>query len=77
MPHSFPEMAEKLIEADIVLGNKNNKLLVSSLNECFANSCRTLNMEQHKSGEALISSGISKFEERPKNIPFSPLSLAV
>ncbi|MBR5247321.1 MAG: tRNA (N(6)-L-threonylcarbamoyladenosine(37)-C(2))-methylthiotransferase MtaB [Clostridia bacterium] len=68
MPQSFPEMAEKLIEADIVLGNKNNKFLVSSLNNFFASSCRTLNMEQHQSGEALISSGISRFEERTRAI---------
>ncbi len=68
MPQSFPEMAEKLCEADIVLGNKNNKFLVSSLNEYFSSSCRTLNMEQHKSGEALVSSGISRFEERTRAI---------
>lgn len=68
MPQSFPEMAEKLIEADIVLGNKNNKYLVSSLNEFFVNSCRTLNMEQHQSGEPLVSSGISRFEERTRAI---------
>ncbi len=68
MPQSFPEMAEKLIEADIVLGNKNNKLLVSSLNEHFADCCRTLHMEQHQSGEALVSSGISNFEERTRAI---------
>ena len=68
MPQSFPEMAEKLCEADIVLGNKNNKFLVSSLDEYFSSSCRTLHMEQHKSGEALVSSGISRFEERTRAI---------
>lgn len=66
MPQSFPEMAEKLTEADIVLGNKNNKLLVSSLNEYFGASCRVLHMEQHESGEPLISSGITSFEERTR-----------
>lgn len=66
MPQSFPEMAEKLLEADIVLGNKNNKLLVSSLNEFFGASCRVLHMEQHESGEPLISSGITSFEERTR-----------
>ena len=66
MPQSFPEMAEKLTEADIVLGNKNNKLLVSSLNEYFGESCRVLHMEQHESGEPLISSGITSFEERTR-----------
>lgn len=68
MPQSFPEMAEKLIEADIILGNKNNKFLVSSLNEYFSSYCRILNMEQHQSGEALVSSGISRFEERTRAI---------
>ena len=66
MPQSFPEMAEKLTEADIVLGNKNNKLLVSSLNEYFSTSCRVLHLEQHESGEALVSSGITSFEERTR-----------
>ena len=66
MPQSFPEMAEQLIEADIVLGNKNNKLLVSSLNEYFSASCRVIHLEQHQSGEALVSSGISDFEERTR-----------
>ncbi len=66
MPQSFPEMAEKLTEADIILGNKNNKLLVSSLNEYFGECCRVLHLEQHQSGEALFSSGISDFEERTR-----------
>ena len=68
MPQSFPEMAEKLTEADIVLGNKNNKLLVKALNEHFSAGCRTLYMEQHQSGESLVSLGISKFEERTRAI---------
>ncbi len=68
MPQSFPEMAEKLTEADIVLGNKNNKLLVSSLNKFFSDGCRALHMEQHQSGEPLVSSGISSFEERTRAI---------
>ncbi len=68
MPQSFPEMAEKLTEADIVLGNKNNRLLVSSLNEFFSDGCRTLHMEQHQSGEPLVSSGISSFDERTRAI---------
>ncbi len=68
MPQSFPEMAEKLVEADIVLGNKNNKLLVKALNDHFAIGCRTLYMEQHESGEPLVSSGISTFKERTRAI---------
>lgn len=66
MPQSFPEMAEKLTEADIVLGNKNNKLLVSALNEYFVNHNRVLHLEQHEKGESLVSSGITNFEERTR-----------
>ncbi len=66
MPQSFPQMAEALVEADIVLGNKNNKLLVSSLNEYYESNSRILHMEQHQSGEPLISSGIKNFEERTR-----------
>ncbi len=66
MPQSFPEMAENLTEADIVLGNKNNKMLVSSLDEYFGASCRVLHLEQHQNGESLVSSGISSFEERTR-----------
>lgn len=66
MPQSFPEMAEKLIEADIVLGNRNNCHLVETLNT-YLNSCeRVLNMAQHQSNEPLISIGISTFEERTR-----------
>lgn len=68
MPQSFPEMAEGLSEADIVLGNKNNKLLIKALNEYFESGCRCLRLEQHQSGEPLVSSGISSFEERTRAI---------
>lgn len=66
MPQSFPEMAEKLTEADIVLGNRNNKMLVNSLNEYFAGDCRVMHLTQHASGESLISTGITDFEERTR-----------
>lgn len=68
MPQSFPEMAESLTEADIVLGNRSNYLLVQSLEEYFVSGCRVLHLNQHKSGEALISSGITDFEERTRAI---------
>lgn len=68
MPQSFPEMAEKLVEADIVLGNKNNRLLVSSLNKYFTDKFRILCINQHESGEPLVSTGISNFEERTRAI---------
>ena len=66
MPQSFPEMAKKLTEADIVLGNRNNSKLVESLSEYFNDDGRVLHLDCHKSGEALISSGITDFEERTR-----------
>lgn len=68
MPQSFPEMAEKLTEADIVLGNRNNGLLIQSLNEYFISHNRILHLNQHKSGEAFCGFGITDFEERTRAI---------
>lgn len=66
MPQSFPEMAKKLTEADIVLGNRNNSKLVESLSEYFNDDGRVLYLDCHKSGEGLISPGITDFEERTR-----------
>lgn len=68
MPQSFPEMAEKLSEADIILGNKNNKMLVPSLNDFFVSHNRILHLNQHEKGEDFHSSGITDFEERTRAI---------
>lgn len=68
VPQSFPEDAEKLTEADIVLGNRNNSKLAAALNEYFQKGERVLNMTEHEKNEALISSGITDFEERTRAI---------
>lgn len=68
MPQSFPEMAENLSEADIVLGNKNNKLLVPALEEFFISHNRILHLEQHEKDEKFYSFGITDFEERTRAI---------
>lgn len=68
MPQSFPEMAEKLSEADIILGNKNNKMLVPSLNDFFVSHNRILHLNQHEKGEDFCSLGITDFEERTRAI---------
>ena len=68
LPQSFPDAAGELNEADIVLGNRNNSRLTAALNEYFISGHRVLGMAQHESGEPLISSGISDFEERTRAI---------
>lgn len=68
MPQSFPDMAKALFEADIVLGNRCNSKLAKSLKEHFESKSRVLEMCEHKSGEPLISSGITEFEERTRAV---------
>lgn len=66
MPQSFPQMAKDLSEADIVIGNKNNKLIVNALRDYLNGDGRVILTEQHESGEPLVSCGISHFEERTR-----------
>ncbi|MCH5191412.1 MAG: tRNA (N(6)-L-threonylcarbamoyladenosine(37)-C(2))-methylthiotransferase MtaB [Oscillospiraceae bacterium] len=68
LPQSFPDAAKELNEADIVLGNRSNGRLTAALNEYFISGHRVLGLAQHESGEPLISSGISDFEERTRAI---------
>ena len=68
MPQSFPKMAENLVEAQIVLGNINNNLIVLALQEYFKTNKRVLWMEQHSKGEKFKSLGISDFDERTRAI---------
>lgn len=68
LPQSFPDAASDLTDADIVLGNRSNGRLVSSLDEYFISGQRVLGLARHESGDPLISSGISAFEERTRAI---------
>ena len=66
MPQSFPDMAKDLIEADIVLGNKSNRLLVSSVDDYIKHGNRLFLASEHNEGDSLISSGITRFDERTR-----------
>ncbi len=68
LPQSFPEMAESLTEADIVLGNKNNNLLIFAIEEYFTSHGRVLHMERHRGKEDFKGFGITNFEERTRAI---------
>lgn len=68
MPQAFPDMAESLCEADIVIGNKNNKEIVPKLNKYLSEHQRTVNIEQHEAGEPFYCSPISGFNERTRAI---------
>lgn len=66
VPQAYPEKARELIEADIVLGNKSNHLLASSLDEFFTSGCRVFGVSEHKKGDPFCVQTISRFEERTR-----------
>ena len=47
MPQAYPEKSKELLEADIVLGNKNNSLLPELLTQYCKDSKRIFNVSEH------------------------------
>ena len=68
MPQAFPEDAEKLTEADIVLGNKNNHQLFDLIKEYYETCNRVIKVEQHKTGDGFVPCKINNFEGRTRAI---------
>ena len=66
MPQAYPENSESLVEADIVIGNKNNDTLIRVLNEFFAKKERLVNIELHKNGDPFRGTLISDFQNRTR-----------
>lgn len=66
VPQAYPEKAKELIEADIVIGNKNNQELFSVLEEHFTKGCRVFEVSEHKKGDAFCGDTITYFEERTR-----------
>ena len=64
MPQAFPKDAEKLIEADIVLGNKNDGDILDLINRYNIEKQRILEINEHKTGDAFSKCSISKFNDR-------------
>lgn len=68
MPQAFPEDAEALKEADIVLGNKNNIRLPEFIERYFSCGQRVIEIETHETGDKFIGDKISGFEGRTRAI---------
>ena len=68
MPQAFPEDARKLIEADIVIGNKNNAVLFDCLDEYFKSCNRIVKIETHLKGDPFAPCKIKDFEGRTRAI---------
>ena len=66
MPQAFPEYGRKLDEADIVIGNKSNRLLHSYIMQYINGSGRIFAVDEHKTGDAFCGDVISSFRERTR-----------
>lgn len=64
MPQAFPKEAEELIQADIVLGNKNDGDILALINQYNINKNRVIAIDSHKTGDAFKECSITKFSER-------------
>lgn len=68
MPQAFPQDAENLEQADIVLGNKNNFRLFDLINRYFSCGQRIIDIEEHKTGDKFSGGDISGFEHRTRAV---------
>lgn len=64
MPQAFPEESKNLIEADIVLGNKNNSDILNLINKHNIEKNRTIEISKHEAGDKFGECTINKFSER-------------
>ncbi len=64
MPQAFPEQAKELIEADIILSNKNNSDILDLINQHSIENNRIIKIEEHKNGDGFTKCSINKFSER-------------
>lgn len=66
MPQAYPEKARELVEADIILGNKNNDLLPQLL-ESYKNEGKPVfEVCEHQKGDLFRGDGITRFDERTR-----------
>lgn len=64
MPQAFPEQANELIDADIVLSNKSNKDILDLINQYNINHNRIVKIEKHQKGDEFDSCKINEFNDR-------------
>lgn len=66
MPQSYPDASLELPEADVILGNASNALLLSSVQQYLAFGLPVVEMRQHHPKEAFASSEINSFDGRTR-----------
>lgn len=66
MPQASPQMAQNLIEADIITGNRSNAIIPELLDRFFAERQRIIHIQQHENHEKFSGPLISDFRERTR-----------
>lgn len=66
MPQAFPNTADELPEADIVLGNRDYAEMFRLLEQYFSCGSRQVEITEHTTGEAYEGAGITGFKERTR-----------
>ncbi len=66
MPQAYPDKAKELLEADIVIGNKNNDTLYDKINEFFSNKTRCIDIIPHMTGDTFRGNTITGFDRRTR-----------
>lgn len=66
MPQAYPQNANMLPEADIVLGNRNTELLIAAIDEYQLSGKRFFNVKEVVGKESFESMSISGFNERTR-----------
>lgn len=64
MPQAFPDEAERLQEADIVLGNRNDSDILQLINKHNIEKKRISEIVNHKNGDEFSECTIKKFNDR-------------
>ena len=66
MPQAYPENSKALMEADIVIGNKNNCDLPNIIEKYFQERERVFQVEEHLKGDSFRVAKITGFDERTR-----------
>lgn len=66
MPQAYPEDAKKLLEADIVIGNRNNYSITDVIDNYILSRERIFNVVSHQKGDKYANTNINTFDERTR-----------
>ncbi len=66
MPQAYPEKSKELLEADIILGNRNNEEIANAIEQFLKFGSRVFEIREHKKGDSFSGTTISRFEERTR-----------